>query len=305
MSNSATIFNVPEPQGLDRVELETTAADAQINAPTAPIAREVEANAEHAKDAAHNAAATARSKGAPLTPTALDQFQQQASKTLDAAVAQGQHDVDAAKSTIGSEYVDQAKALATSAVKTAQSYLPQTAESVGGQTKSTNGTSGSGVVSSLQSGATAAVETTREYLNGAQETTKPYIEATKESVIGRQTKSTNGTSGPGVVSSLQSGATAAVETTKEYLNAAQETMKPHIETTKEYLTAAQRTVQPHVDSAKGAAQGYLGTAGVPGNSPVPSKDIPATSAPLESGPHSVNTPYPSTMAATNIGQIKP
>jgi hypothetical protein len=50
----------------------------------------------------------------------LDQFQQQASKTLDAAVAQGQHDVDAAKSTIGSEYVDQAKALATSAVKTAQ-----------------------------------------------------------------------------------------------------------------------------------------------------------------------------------------
>jgi hypothetical protein len=98
-----------------------------------------------------------------------------------------------------------------------------------------------------------------------------------------------------------------VETAKEYLNAAQESTKPHIEATKEYLTAAQETVQPHIESAKGVAQGYLGTAGtqgveVQGKSPVPSKDIPATSAPLESGPHSVDTPYPSTTAATNIGQ---
>lgn len=101
----------------------------------------MEVNAERAKGVAHNAAATAQvslipliryhrdlvlfgqSKGASLTgntPSALDQLQQQASKTLNSAVAQGQHDVGAAKSTIGTEYVDQAKALAASAVNTAQ-----------------------------------------------------------------------------------------------------------------------------------------------------------------------------------------
>jgi hypothetical protein len=73
----------------------------------------------------------AQSKGAALTgnpPSALDQFQEQATKTLNAAVTQGQHDVGAVTSTTGTaaaEYVDQAKALASSAISTAQVQKPR------------------------------------------------------------------------------------------------------------------------------------------------------------------------------------
>jgi hypothetical protein len=152
MSNSGTIFNV---QGREYVllyrtathidifhspaGLETTAANAQVEAPTSSVAREVEKNATHAKDVAHDAAASAKVsfklpsrpyRDGPLCmqsmeasqtgnpPSALDQFQQQASKTLNAAVAQGQHDFGA--STGAAEYVDQAKVLASSAISTAQ-----------------------------------------------------------------------------------------------------------------------------------------------------------------------------------------
>lgn len=41
------------------VEAQTTAAAAQVDAPTATIAHEVEANAEHTQDAAHDAASIA------------------------------------------------------------------------------------------------------------------------------------------------------------------------------------------------------------------------------------------------------
>ena len=41
---------------------------------------------------------------------------------MNEAVAQGQHDVEAVKSTIGAEYVDQAKDFASSAISTAQVY---------------------------------------------------------------------------------------------------------------------------------------------------------------------------------------
>ena len=41
---------------------------------------------------------------------------------MNEAVAQGQHDVEAVKSTIGAEYVDQAKEFASSAISTAQVY---------------------------------------------------------------------------------------------------------------------------------------------------------------------------------------
>jgi hypothetical protein len=42
------------------VGLETTAANAQVEAPTSSIAREVEANANHAKDVVRDAASTAQ-----------------------------------------------------------------------------------------------------------------------------------------------------------------------------------------------------------------------------------------------------
>lgn len=71
-----------------------------------------------------------QSKGTSLTgdtPSALDQLQQQASKTLNSAVDQGKHDVGAAKSTVSGDYVDKARDMASSAISTAQvnqSYVP-------------------------------------------------------------------------------------------------------------------------------------------------------------------------------------
>lgn len=49
----------------------------------------------------------------------MDQLQQQAKQTTNAAVAEGQYDVEAAKAT-GAGYLDQAKSLASSAITTAQ-----------------------------------------------------------------------------------------------------------------------------------------------------------------------------------------
>lgn len=102
---------------------------------------------------------------------------------------------------------------------------------------------------------------------------------TTRSTTGNQTSSTNTSD---IVSSLQSGANAAIGTTKEYLATAQEIAKPHVE------------------NAKGVAQGYLGTAGTQPvtNTPASSTGIPATSAPLESGPHTVGSPYHSTTTTT-------
>ncbi|KAG6869678.1 hypothetical protein C0992_002402, partial [Termitomyces sp. T32_za158] len=54
------IFNVPEAHGKRAVELETTAAEAQLEAPTSKIAREIEENAEHVHDVAKDAADAAR-----------------------------------------------------------------------------------------------------------------------------------------------------------------------------------------------------------------------------------------------------
>jgi len=51
--------------------------------------------------------------------TAAGKFQEDASRTTNAAVAEGKHDVDQAKA-VGAGYVDQAKSLAGAAVGTAQ-----------------------------------------------------------------------------------------------------------------------------------------------------------------------------------------
>ncbi|KAF5384829.1 hypothetical protein D9615_001306 [Tricholomella constricta] len=216
MSSTHTghIFNVSEATGKHQAEFETTAAEAQIEAPTAKIAREIEENAEHVHDVAHDAADAAKAKGRALTgtpPSAIDQLQQQARQKTEAAVAEGHHDVDAAKA-VGAGYVEQVKTMAAHAIATAQSYLPA---SVGGHT------------------------------------------------------STTAQPASGVASSIQGGAATVVDTTKEYVASAQEAVKPHIE---------------HV---KGAVQGGPAT-------PASSTGIPATSAPLESGPHTIGTPYPAT-----------
>ena len=145
---------------------------------------------------------------------------------------------------------------------------------------------GPSTVASLQSGAASALETTKGYLASAQETTQPHIENAKNIAqsflgtdggkvpsndkraagmplesIGGQTKSANGNSVPGVAS-LQSDAASALETTREY------------------LAAAQETAQPHIKNTKSVEQSFLGTAGTQG----PDADGKSeSSAPLENG----------------------
>ncbi|KAF9015622.1 hypothetical protein BDQ17DRAFT_1341382, partial [Cyathus striatus] len=211
-SNSNTIFNVPEPQGIERVKFETTAAEAQANAPTSQVAREIENNADRTKGAVGQAATVAKTLGPQLTgepTTAVDQFGRNASETTNAAVNEGKHDVEAAKAA-GAGYIEQAKSMASSAISTAQNYLPA---AVGGKP--------------------------------AENSSDPQ-------------------SGSSILSS-----TAA------------------------YLSSASQTVKEN-------SLGTAGTQGLPTKAPASSTGIPATSAPLESGPHTTTTPYPSTTTKTSI-----
>ena len=55
-------------------------------------------------------------------PSAVDQLQQQASVKTNAAVTEGQHDVEALKSA-GAGYVGQAKEIIDKAISTAQACI--------------------------------------------------------------------------------------------------------------------------------------------------------------------------------------
>ncbi|KAJ7170066.1 hypothetical protein C8R46DRAFT_222473 [Mycena filopes] len=164
------IFNVEEGKS---AEFQTTAAQAQVEAKTAPIAREIEANAEDAKLAAEKAASVAQSKGPELTgQSATDRLTTDASIKTGAAVDQGKQDVESAKAA-SAGYVDQAKQVGLNALATAQSYIPP------GSGPNGQHTAGD-VVSGLQAGATAAITTTKDILVAAHETAKPYIASAAE-----------------------------------------------------------------------------------------------------------------------------
>ncbi|KAJ6503346.1 hypothetical protein C8R47DRAFT_199536 [Mycena vitilis] len=185
---SGQIFNVEETSKSS--EFQTTAAQAQAEAKTAPIAREVEANAEQAKEVAQNAAFVAVAKGPELTgQTATDRLTTEASVRTGAAVDQGQNDVAAAKAA-GAGYVDQAKTAASNALATAQSYIPPGSGPDGAHTAGD-------VASGIQAGANAAYVTGKQILVSAQETAQPYL-------------------------------ASAAETAKPYLASAAETAQPHL-----------------------------------------------------------------------------
>ncbi|PBK76760.1 hypothetical protein ARMSODRAFT_948589 [Armillaria solidipes] len=164
MSSSNGIFNVQEPQGAEFTRAQTTAAKAQVTAPTSDIARKVEGAVDAAQGAAQNAAATAQAKGPALTgesPSALDTLQRQAQETTNAAVAEGKQDVEAAKSS-GTGYLDQAKELASNAVSAVQQYLPGSDATTPKASQGSDSTVGN-AATQLQASATAAVETAKEY----------------------------------------------------------------------------------------------------------------------------------------------
>jgi len=173
MTTEGQIFNVPEPTGAEQARHETTAADAQINAPNSAVAREVEHNAEQVHDAAKQAASAAQSLGPGLTGGSV---QHDAQEKTNAAAAEGKADVDAAKAA-GASYLNQVQNLAGSAIATAQSYLPgQTGSTGTANSTGTTSTSGSSVTSQLQSGAATAYHTAKEYVAAGAAAAQPHLE---------------------------------------------------------------------------------------------------------------------------------
>ncbi|KAF8922094.1 hypothetical protein CPB85DRAFT_20165 [Mucidula mucida] len=188
-TTSGKVFNVVEPTGAERSQFETSAADAQANAPTAGAARQVEKQADAATAAAHAAAETAQAKGRQFTgepPSALDKLQSQAKDVTNDAVSEGKQDVQAAQAT-GAGYVDQVKSLAEQAVQTAQQYIPSATAKPRETPTAGAGASGTGnIPTQLQAGATTALETAKGYISTAQSAAQPHIDKAMEYIQGVQ-----------------------------------------------------------------------------------------------------------------------
>ncbi|KAH9982849.1 hypothetical protein BGW80DRAFT_48555 [Lactifluus volemus] len=104
----------------------TTAARAEAEQETPEATQQVHDAAEHAKGVAEHAASTAHTRGPGATGNTYDAVTQLGTKveeTMDAAVAEGQKNVQEA-TNVGASYLEQAKNLASSAISTAASYLP-------------------------------------------------------------------------------------------------------------------------------------------------------------------------------------
>jgi hypothetical protein len=120
--------------------------------------------------------------------------------------------------------------------------------------------------------------------------------------------------GTGVVSTLSSAAGTAVETAKSALNAASNAAAPHVETVRQaaqpHYENAIAAVQPHYETAKATVQPHVEKlAGVVGGTTTNAtsdvtkpSDVPATTAPLESGNGHVGGPYTENAKST-VGSL--
>lgn len=88
-------------------------------------------------------------------------------------------------------------------------------------------------------------------------------------------------------------ANAAVGTAVAVAGATQPYLQSAAGVVQSGLSSASQAAQPHIETAVASAQNALGMTSVP-KEPSNKDQIPATSAPLESGPHTITTPYPST-----------
>jgi len=121
-TKQGAVFNVEEAQGVDRVQFETTAANAQAEAPNASVAHQVEENAEQVKGVAQQVAQAAKGMGPEMTGETGSQFgdlEAGLSRTTNAAVADGQNTIESIKQS-GTTYLGQAKELAGSVLSSAQ-----------------------------------------------------------------------------------------------------------------------------------------------------------------------------------------
>ncbi|KAI0666062.1 hypothetical protein C8Q78DRAFT_1072581 [Trametes maxima] len=134
-----------------------------------------------------------------------------------------------------------------------------------------------GYVEQAKNLASSAIATAQSYVTGNQHT-------------GNTATQTNSSSSPSTMQSV-------VDTGKQYLASAQEAAKPYVDSATAaaapYVQSAADAAQPHIDKAKSVVTGKTSTGSSDSNKP---SEVPASTAPLESGPHVVGSPYP---VATN------
>lgn len=192
-------------EGNERAQRETTAAEAQVEAPNPAVAREVKGNVIQAREAAENAAQAAQGLGPDVTGdpvSSVDVLQHEIEHKTDTAVVQGQKDIEAAKN-VGSQYADRAKTMASNVVSSAQNTLYGTSEDKPRPMGSSTGVSApgpsplsgaaSGAFTSLQETASFAAGATQQYLASAQAMAQPHIDKAREAArtyLGGDTEST-------------------------------------------------------------------------------------------------------------------
>ncbi|KZT02455.1 uncharacterized protein LAESUDRAFT_409078 [Laetiporus sulphureus 93-53] len=169
---------------------ETTAAWAQVEAPTAELSNEVGKNASQMQNVAEQVAVEAQEKK-PQVVSAVNQLEAGLAleNKTNQASEQGQRDIDSARATVASaaqSAVEQAKTFANSAYETAQSLYG------GLQTSSTDAMTNSNFSNTVQSTASSALQTGKEYLASAQTMVQPTVEKARSMVTG--TASTGSTS---------------------------------------------------------------------------------------------------------------
>ncbi|KAI0375172.1 hypothetical protein BV20DRAFT_1048351 [Pilatotrama ljubarskyi] len=196
---------------------------------------------------------------------------------------------------------NQLHSAATDAATTAQVKEPEAISAVNkleeDLSHKTNDAAAQGAVDvqSAKATATSYVEQAKNLASSAIATAQSYVSggAPKE---GTQTSATGG-----VTSTVQS----AVETGKQYLASAQEAAKPYVEsataTAKPYVESAAAAAQPHIEKAKSVVTGATTGTSTTGQPAQP----PASTAPLESGPHVVGNPYPATTngQSTKVAEV--
>ncbi|KAF8474310.1 hypothetical protein JB92DRAFT_3052444 [Gautieria morchelliformis] len=161
-----------------------------------------------------------------------------------------------------STYVDQATGTASDAVASVQETASQAASQTRRATDDFQSQATAQVNAAANEGKkdVEAIRTTGAgYVEQAKALPKDVLSTAQGYVSGSQGNAND--SQPGVSSSLQPTANAAVETSKNYLASAQEAIQPHIqsaqETVQPYLESAQATVQPHMDTAVATAKPYV------------------------------------------------
>ncbi|KAI0361434.1 hypothetical protein OH77DRAFT_1469043 [Trametes cingulata] len=234
-----------------------------------------------------------------MSTATLPSGQSDARYNTTAALAE----TEASTATLSQEVQQNANQLhsaATDAATTAQVKEPEAISAVNkleeDLSHKTNDAAAQGAadVQSAKATATSYVEQAKNLASSAIATAQSYVSgAPKE---GTQTTTTTG----GVTSTVHS----AVETGKQYLASAQEAAKPYVEsaaaTAKPYVESAAAAAQPHIEKAKSVVTGA--TTGTTTSQPA---QPPASTAPLESGPHVVGNPYPATTngQSTKVAEV--